>query len=138
MKKTFVFIMFLLILPLLAQAAKETTTPSGLKYIDHQIGTGKEATNGKEVMVHYTGWLNDNGKKGKKFDSSRDRGQPFVFTLGAGRVIKGWDEGIKGMKVGGKRTLMIPAKLGYGKRGAGNTIPPNADLIFDVELLEVR
>ena len=111
---------------------------SGLSYEDVQMGTGAEAVSGKTVEVHYTGWLDENGQKGKKFDSSVDRGAPFSFPLGAGRVIKGWDEGVAGMKVGGKRTLMIPAELGYGARGAGGVIPPNADLIFDVELLEVE
>jgi len=114
------------------------TTKSGLKYTDEKVGTGAEAAAGKNVSVHYTGWLDDKGQKGKKFDSSLDRGQPFVFPLGAGHVIKGWDEGVAGMKVGGKRTLMIPTALGYGARGAGGAIPPNADLIFDVELLDVK
>ena len=123
---------------LMAEGGKMTTTKSGLNYNDEKVGTGVEATAGKQVSVHYTGWLNDNGKKGKKFDSSLDRGQPFVFPLGAGRVIRGWDEGVAGMKIGGKRTLMIPSALGYGARGAGGDIPPNADLIFDVELLDVK
>jgi peptidylprolyl isomerase len=118
--------------------AKVVTTGSGLKYQDTKVGTGDEAKKGKKVSVHYTGWLDDKGKKGKKFDSSLDRGQTFAFDLGQGRVIKGWDEGVAGMKVGGKRVLMIPAKLGYGARGAGNVIPPNADLIFEVELLKVE
>ncbi len=119
-------------------AAAMHTTPSGLRYEDHKIGNGAEAVAGKLVTVHYTGWLDEGGKKGNKFDSSLDRDQPFTFPLGAGRVIKGWDEGVAGMKVGGKRTLYIPAALGYGSRGAGGVIPPNADLIFDVELLGVR
>ena len=123
---------------LMAEGGKMTTTKSGLNYNDEKVGTGVEATAGKQVSVHYTGWLNDNGKKGKKFDSSLDRGQPFVFPLGAGRVIRGWDEGVAGMKIGGKRTLMIPSALGYGARGAGGDIPPNAYLIFDVELLDVK
>ncbi|MBU0675175.1 MAG: FKBP-type peptidyl-prolyl cis-trans isomerase [Proteobacteria bacterium] len=114
------------------------TTDSGLRYEDHQVGSGAEATAGKTVEVHYTGWLNDKDAKGAKFDSSVDRGQSFDFPLGAGRVIKGWDEGVAGMKIGGKRTLYIPAALGYGARGAGRVIPPNADLIFDVELLGVK
>ncbi len=118
--------------------AEVVTTPSGLKYEDHVVGEGKEATKGSGVDVHYTGWLNEAGKKGKKFDSSVDRGTPFSFPLGAQRVIAGWDEGVAGMKVGGKRTLFIPAALGYGARGAGAAIPPNADLIFDVELLAVK
>jgi FKBP-type peptidyl-prolyl cis-trans isomerase len=118
--------------------AAVTTTKSGLKYEDTKVGTGTEAVAGKTVFVHYTGWLNEKGAKGKKFDSSLDRGKPFSFSLGAGMVIKGWDEGVAGMKVGGKRTLMIPAALGYGARGAGGAIPPNADLLFDVELLDVK
>ena len=112
-----------------------------LKKIDVKQGTGAEAVSGKPVVVHYTGWLYDPSKpdqKGNKFDSSRDRGQPFSFPLGAGRVIKGWDEGVAGMKVGGQRTLIIPPAMGYGERGAGGVIPPNATLIFDVELLEVK
>jgi FKBP-type peptidyl-prolyl cis-trans isomerase len=115
-------------------SAKEITMPDGLKYTDDQIGTGDEAVPGKTVSVHYTGWL----ENGTKFDSSRDRGQAFQFPLGGGRVIKGWDEGVAGMKVGGKRTLTIPPDLGYGARGAGGVIPPNATLKFEVELLEVR
>ncbi|MBH0178203.1 MAG: FKBP-type peptidyl-prolyl cis-trans isomerase [Nitrospira sp.] len=114
--------------------AGETVTASGLKYIDQAVGAGDVAVAGKTVSVHYTGWL----ENGKKFDSSVDRGQPFSFPLGAGRVIKGWDEGVQGMKVGGKRKLTIPSDLGYGSRGAGGVIPPNATLIFDVELLAVR
>jgi FKBP-type peptidyl-prolyl cis-trans isomerase len=109
------------------------TTPSGLKYVDLAVGTGPEAHAGRTVVVHYTGWLTD----GTKFDSSVDRGQPFSFALGAGRVIKGWDEGVAGVKVGGKRKLMIPPELGYGARGAGSVIPPNAELIFEVQLLEI-
>jgi peptidylprolyl isomerase len=112
--------------------------PNGLKYADDKTGDGAEATAGKKVSVHYTGWLSDNGAKGKKFDSSVDRGKPFQFTLGAHQVIAGWDEGVARMKVGGKRTLVIPPKLGYGARGAGGVIPPNATLIFDVELLGVQ
>jgi FKBP-type peptidyl-prolyl cis-trans isomerase FkpA len=113
---------------------KPVVTKSGLKYFDLKAGTGAEATAGKKVKVHYTGWLTD----GKKFDSSVDRGQPFEFDLGAGMVIKGWDEGVAGMKVGGKRQLQIPAALGYGERGAAGLIPPNATLIFDVELIAVN
>ena len=109
------------------------TTASGLQYEDEVVGTGTEAVAGKTVEVHYTGTLVD----GKKFDSSRDRGKPFSFKLGAGMVIKGWDEGVAGMKIGGKRKLVIPANLGYGTRGAGGAIPPNAVLHFDVELLKV-
>ena len=102
------------------------------------MGEGAEATKGNNVSVHYTGWLYNNGEQGAKFDSSRDRNDPFEFSLGAGMVIKGWDEGVQGMKIGGKRTLIIPAALGYGARGAGGVIPPNATLKFDVELLKVR
>lgn len=112
--------------------------PDGLKYTDNKTGNGATAAAGKKVSVHYTGWLSDNGAKGKKFDSSVDRGQPFQFTLGAHQVIAGWDEGVAGMKVGGTRTLIIPPELGYGARGAGGVIPPNATLIFDVELLGVQ
>jgi FKBP-type peptidyl-prolyl cis-trans isomerase FkpA len=114
------------------------TTPSGLQYEDTQVGAGDEAKAGQHVQVHYTGWLYTDGTQGAKFDSSRDRNDPFVFSLGAGQVIRGWDEGVQGMKVGGQRTLIIPADLGYGSRGAGGVIPPNATLKFDVELLAVR
>ncbi len=114
-----------------------TTTASGLQYEDTTEGTGPVATAGANVSVHYTGWLYNDGVQGKKFDSSKDRGQPFRFDLGAGMVIRGWDEGVQGMKVGGARTLIIPAALGYGARGAGGVIPPNATLKFDVELLGV-
>jgi peptidylprolyl isomerase len=116
-------------------AGKGKSTSSGLQYWDLKEGTGTTASTGKTVSVHYTGWL---AKDGKKFDSSVDRGQPFMFQLGAGQVIKGWDEGVSGMKVGGKRQLRIPPELGYGARGAGGVIPPNATLIFDVELLGVK
>ena len=108
---------------------------------DNKLGEGAQAAAGHDVSVHYTGWLHDEAApehKGKKFDSSRDRGMPFEFPLGAGHVIKGWDQGVEGMKVGGQRTLIIPAHLGYGARGAGGVIPPNATLVFDVELLAVR
>jgi FKBP-type peptidyl-prolyl cis-trans isomerase FkpA len=114
-----------------------TTTASGLIYDDKVLGTGAEAKAGQEVSVHYTGWLFYGGERGKKFDSSKDRGEPFEFPLGAGHVIKGWDEGVAGMKVGGTRVLTIPPGLGYGARGAGGVIPPNATLIFEVELLGV-
>jgi FKBP-type peptidyl-prolyl cis-trans isomerase FkpA len=115
-----------------------TTTNSGLQYEDTVVGEGAEATAGQQVTVHYTGWLrNDDGTQGAKFDSSKDRNDPFQFALGAGQVIRGWDEGVQGMKVGGARRLTIPASLGYGARGAGGVIPPNATLIFDVELLAV-
>jgi FKBP-type peptidyl-prolyl cis-trans isomerase FkpA len=110
------------------------TTSSGLQYEDLQEGSGAAAKAGDNVEVHYTGWLTN----GKKFDSSLDRRQPFSFQLGAGRVIKGWDEGVAGMKVGGKRKLTIPPALGYGKRGAGSSIPPDSELIFEVELLKIK
>lgn len=108
---------------------------------DVKIGNGAEAKAGQEVEVHYTGWLFDEsapGNKGRKFDSSRDRGEPFKFSLGAGEVIKGWDQGVEGMKIGGQRTLTIPSELGYGSRGAGGVIPPGATLVFDVELLGLK
>jgi FKBP-type peptidyl-prolyl cis-trans isomerase FkpA len=116
------------------------TTPSGLQYEDTVVGPGAEAAAGQRVKVHYTGWLHapeatDN--RGRKFDSSKDRGDPFVFGLGGGQVIRGWDEGVQGMKVGGTRVLVIPADLGYGARGAGGVIPPGATLVFEVELLAV-
>jgi FKBP-type peptidyl-prolyl cis-trans isomerase FkpA len=113
---------------------KEVMLPDGLKFTDDAVGTGAEAQAGKTATVHYTGWLAD----GKKFDSSRDSGKPFSFAIGRGMVIKGWDEGVAGMKVGGKRTLVIPPELGYGARGAGGVIPPNATLKFEVELLDVK
>ena len=112
------------------------STDSGLQYEDTVIGDGAQASRGEPVSVHYTGWLYNDGVQGAKFDSSRDRNDPFAFNLGAGMVIKGWDEGVQGMKVGGQRTLIIPAGLGYGARGAGGVIPPNATLKFDVELLK--
>lgn len=115
-------------------AGGEVTTASGLKYTDLQVGTGAEAKPGQTAVVHYTGTLTD----GKQFDSSKDRNQPFSFPLGAGRVIKGWDEGVAGMRVGGKRLLVVPPELGYGARGAPPTIPPGATLRFEVELLDVR
>ena len=110
---------------------------NGLQITDVKPGTGAEARKGATVTVHYTGWLYNDGQQGAKFDSSRDRGDPFQFPLGAGMVIKGWDEGVAGMKVGGQRTLIIPPEMGYGARGAGGVIPPNATLKFDVELLGV-
>jgi FKBP-type peptidyl-prolyl cis-trans isomerase len=116
---------------------KATTTASGLKYVDIKAGTGATAVKGAKVTVHYTGWLYVNGKRGAKFDSSVDRKEPFDFSLGAGQVIKGWDEGVAGMKEGGKRELFIPPSLGYGASGAGGVIPPNATLDFEVELLKV-
>ena len=108
-----------------------------LQINDTVVGTGATAERGQNVRVHYTGWLYENGEKGRKFDSSLDRNQPFEFALGAGMVIRGWDEGVAGMQVGGKRTLIIPSEMGYGARGAGGVIPPNATLVFDVELLAV-
>lgn len=114
-----------------------TTTASGLQYEDTVVGSGATAEAGKYVTVHYTGWLYQDGQQGAKFDSSKDRNDPFVFPLGAGMVIRGWDEGVQGMQVGGKRTLIIPPELGYGARGAGGVIPPNATLKFNVELLNV-
>ena len=119
-------------------APRPMTTASGLQIIDTKVGTGATPRTGQTCVMHYTGWLYDNGAKGKKFDSSVDRGQPFEFPIGTRRVIAGWDEGVATMKVGGKRTLIIPAKLGYGERGAGGVIPPNATLIFEVELLDVK
>jgi len=118
--------------------SKMTKTPSGLQYEDVKVGTGASPQKGQTAVVHYTGWLWENGAKGKKFDSSVDRGQPFSFPVGMGRVIKGWDEGVLTMKVGGKRILIIPPDLGYGSRGAGGAIPPNATLMFEVELLEIK
>jgi peptidylprolyl isomerase len=117
---------------------KTMTTPSGLQIIDTQEGTGASPKSGQICVMHYTGWLYENGQKGKKFDSSVDRNEPFEFPIGMKRVIAGWDEGVSTMKVGGKRTLIIPPALGYGARGAGGVIPPNATLMFDVELLAVK
>jgi peptidylprolyl isomerase len=114
------------------------TTASGLQVLDTVAGTGASPKTGETCVMHYTGWLYVNGQKGAKFDSSVDRGQPFEFPIGVGRVIKGWDEGVSTMKVGGKRTLIIPPDLGYGARGAGGVIPPNATLIFEVELLGIK
>jgi FKBP-type peptidyl-prolyl cis-trans isomerase len=119
----------------------EKSNVSNLIKTDNKVGTGAEAVAGHDVSVHYTGWLYDEKApehKGAKFDSSRDRGEPFTFSLGAGQVIKGWDQGVAGMKVGGQRTLVIPPEMGYGARGAGRVIPPNATLLFDVELLAVH
>jgi len=121
-----------------AMSAAKITAASGLQYVDLTVGSGDVAKIGDQVSVHYTGWLqNPDGSKGKKFDSSKDRGQPFQFALGQGQVIKGWDDGVQGMKVGGVRELIIPPALGYGQRGAGGVIPPNATLIFEVDLLGV-
>ncbi|WP_415840364.1 FKBP-type peptidyl-prolyl cis-trans isomerase [Roseateles saccharophilus] len=113
------------------------TTASGLQYEDRVVGEGAEGLKGQRVAVHYTGWLYKDGMRGKKFDSSKDRGQPFKFRLGGGEVIQGWDEGVQGMKVGGTRMLVLPPELGYGAHGAGGVIPPNATLLFEVELLSV-
>lgn len=122
----------------LAQAGSTVTTSSGLQIIDSKVGTGASPKKGQTCVMHYTGWLYQNGAKGKKFDSSVDRGEPFEFAIGTGRVIPGWDEGVATMKVGGKRTLIIPPALGYGARGAAGVIPPNATLLFEVELLGVK
>jgi peptidylprolyl isomerase len=119
-------------------AGKTMTTASGLQIIDNVVGSGASPKPGQICVMHYTGWLYENGQKGSKFDSSVDRKEPFEFPIGTGRVIKGWDEGVATMKVGGKRTLIIPPALGYGARGAGGVIPPNATLMFDVELLAVK
>lgn len=129
-------LLWLFLLPCIGQAAEEALvkTPSGLQYADLVVGKGREAHAGETASVHYTGTLVD----GTKFDSSKDRNQPFSFRLGAGQVIKGWDEGVEGMKIGGTRKLVIPSDLGYGARGAGSAIPPNATLIFIVELLDLR
>ena len=128
----------LAVAPLSALAAGEVTTPSGLRIIDVKPGTGPVPQAGQTVTVNYTGWLFVDGKKGKKFDSSLDRGEPFSFTIGQGQVIKGWDEGLATMHVGGKRTLIIPPDLGYGASGAGADIPPGATLIFEVDLISVK
>ena len=124
--------------PLIAQAAGEITTASGLRIIDVKLGSGPVRQKGQTVTVNYTGWLFVDGKKGKKFDSSLDRGRPFSFPLGQGMVIQGWDEGVATMHVGGQRTLIIPPDLGYGATGAGAVIPPDATLMFDVDLLGVK
>ena len=127
-----------LILSESANAQQPVTTPSGLQYIDTKVGTGASPKTGQTCVMHYTGWLYENGKKGAKFDSSLDHGEPFEFKIGMHQVIAGWDEGVATMKVGGKRTLIIPPELGYGARGAGGVIPPNATLMFDVELLGIK
>jgi peptidylprolyl isomerase len=125
--------------PAMAQTAgKPMTTASGLQITDSKVGTGASPKPGQTCVMHYTGWLYENGVKGKKFDSSVDRNEPFEFPIGQRKVIAGWDEGVASMKVGGKRTLIIPPQLGYGARGAGGVIPPNATLMFDVELLDVK
>jgi len=122
----------------LTAGKKPMTTASGLQIIDSKEGTGATPKTGQTCVMHYTGWLYENGQKGKKFDSSVDRNEPFEFKIGVRQVISGWDEGVGSMKVGGKRTLIIPPELGYGARGAGGVIPPNATLMFDVELLAVK
>jgi peptidylprolyl isomerase len=135
------FSLFLLAAPFGASAqtpGKPMTTASGLQIVDTKVGTGASPQPGQTCVMHYTGWLYENGQKGKKFDSSVDRNEPFEFPIGQKRVIAGWDEGVASMKVGGKRTLIIPPALGYGARGAGGVIPPNATLMFDVELLAVK
>lgn len=138
MKKSIMFLGLVLIVAASAVAQSNmTTTDSGLQYTDHTVGDGAEAVSGVTVQVHYTGWLWVDGTRGAKFDSSVDRGQPFQFRLGARSVIGGWDEGVAGMKIGGKRELIIPPDLGYGSRGAGGVIPPNATLNFEVELLNI-
>jgi len=138
MKKLLTLVTLFLMITLVAGGqAKMTTTKSGLKYNDEKVGTGDTAMKGNTVQVHYTGWLYTDGKRGAKFDSSVDRNMPFEFKLGARMVIPGWDEGVEGMKVGGKRELIIPPDLGYGARGAAGVIPPNATLDFEVELLKV-
>lgn len=137
MKKAMLLVLWLGLLIGNAQA-EMVATASGLRYEDQVVGNGPVADNGARIEVHYTGWLDEQGRPGKKFDSSKERGKPFFFNLGVGQVIKGWDEGVAGMKAGGKRTLYIPAALGYGKRGAGAMIPPNAPLIFEVDLLTVN
>ncbi|WP_310497215.1 FKBP-type peptidyl-prolyl cis-trans isomerase [Sandarakinorhabdus sp.] len=121
-----------------AAAPAQVALPGGTRYTDGKVGTGAIAQPGQMVAVHYTGWLYADGMKGKKFDSSVDRGQPFVFQLGVGQVITGWDEGVAGMQIGGKRTLIVPPDAGYGERGAGADIPPGATLMFDVELIAVQ
>lgn len=137
-KAIFAFWLLLTCVPL-TEAAEPTTLPSGLKYVTTAEGSGEPAKAGNEVTVRYTGWLDEAGKKGKKFDSTEDHGKPFKFTLGEGLVIKGWEEGIAGMEKGEERTLFIPSDLGYGKEGTpGGPIPPDANLIFDVKLLRFK
>ena len=132
-----IFGAFFLAMTSTASAQHFVTLSSGVQYHDEVVGTGPQPQVGQTVTVHYTGWLDDHGKPGRKFDSSRDRGKPFSFTLGAQQVIAGWDIGVATMHVGGKRTLIIPPEAGYGERGAGGVIPPGATLIFDVELLGI-
>jgi FKBP-type peptidyl-prolyl cis-trans isomerase len=132
------FALFASVAPASAQQGKTVELPDGLKYTDVKLGDGQEAKSGFIISVQYTGWLYKNGDKGAEFDSSKTAGKPFTFKLGSGQVIKGWDEGVVGMKIGGQRTLIIPPELAYGAKGAGGVIPPNATLIFDVELLSAR
>ena len=148
MKKLFVTIILLLsfgstwaIDITLEKTLKEENKMTEFTIIDSQLGEGREAEKGLTITVHYSGWIydeNEDDKKGNKFDSSKDRNEPFTFVLGVGQVIKGWDDGFSGMKIGGTRTIIIPSEMGYGSRGAGSVIPPNADLIFDVELLGIQ
>ena len=148
MKKLFVTIILLLsfgstwaIDITLEETLKEENKMTEFTIIDSQLGEGREAEKGLTITVHYSGWIydeNEDDKKGNKFDSSKDRNEPFTFVLGVGQVIKGWDDGFAGMKIGGTRTIIIPSEMGYGSRGAGSVIPPNADLIFDVELLGIQ
>ena len=148
MKKLFVTIILLLsfgstwaIDITLEETLKEENKMTEFTTIDSQLGEGREAEKGLTITVHYSGWIydeNEDDKKGNKFDSSKDRNEPFTFVLGVGQVIKGWDDGFAGMKIGGTRTIIIPSEMGYGSRGAGSVIPPNADLIFDVELLGIQ
>ena len=148
MKKLFVSIILLLsfgstwaIDITLEKTLKEENKMTEFTTIDNQLGEGREAEKGLTITVHYSGWIydeNKDDKKGNKFDSSKDRNEPFTFVLGVGQVIKGWDDGFAGMKIGGTRTIIIPSEMGYGSRGAGSVIPPNADLIFDVELLGIQ
>ena len=148
MKKLFITIILLLsfgstwaIDITLEKTLKEENKMTEFTTIDNQLGEGREAEKGLTITVHYSGWIydeNEDDKKGNKFDSSKDRNEPFTFVLGVGQVIKGWDDGFTGMKIGGTRTIIIPSEMGYGSRGAGSVIPPNADLIFDVELLGIQ
>ena len=148
MKKLFVAIILLLSFSstwaidiTLEKTLKKENKMTEFTTIDNQLGEGREAEKGLTITVHYSGWIydeNEDDKKGNKFDSSKDRNEPFTFVLGVGQVIKGWDDGFAGMKIGGTRTIIIPSEMGYGSRGAGSVIPPNADLIFDVELLGIQ
>ena len=148
MKKLFVTIALLLFFGsiwaieiTLENTSKEENKMTELTTVDTKLGEGREAEKGLTITVHYSGWIydeNEDDKKGNKFDSSKDRNEPFTFVLGVGQVIKGWDDGFAGMKIGGTRTIIIPSEMGYGSRGAGSVIPPNADLIFDVELLGIQ